>query len=194
MALVKVGGIVSVDLSPPMGFIEAQTGRFRQALQDFSGLWVRFAKTMAAIEVERFATAGHGEWPPLAPATLIEKERLGFPPDPLIRTGDLVESLTDAARAARMDPQSMSWGTDVPYAQYHQEGGTITRRTTRTVNVGPGVGQRAGARGVVTDESVWHLPQRKVLDIRVDDRRRLETDMVGWLNDVAREAFGSAAV
>lgn len=172
MALIKAGGVVSIDLSPPMEFIDAQTGRFRDALSDLSGLWVRFAKSMSAIEAERFASAGDGEWPPLAPSTLAEKERLGFPPDPLIRTGDLAESLTDAARAARMDPQSMSWGTDVPYAKYHQ-------------------GYRDDA-GAPTDPG--RPPVRKVLDIRTADRRRLETDMVAWLNDVAREAFGSAAV
>ena len=59
-------------------------------------------------------------WPPLAPSTLREKTRLGFPLVPLVRTGALEKSLTDRQVAARITPQSMSWGTDVPYAKYHQ--------------------------------------------------------------------------
>lgn len=168
---IRTGGVVSLKLSPPLEFIGAQTGRFRHALDDFSGLWARFAKSMTEIELERFATEGHGDWPPLAPATLIEKEREGFPPFPLIRTGELYQSLTDAARAARMDPRTMSWGTDVPYAKFHQ-------------------GYRDDA-GAPTDPG--RPPVRKVLDLTVGDRRRLERDMVSWLNDVARQAFGAAA-
>lgn len=165
MALVSVGGVVSLELSPPLGFIEAQHGRFRQELRDFSGLWRRFAETMTQIEVERFGTQGYGEWPPLQPSTVAEKAREGFPFGPLIRTGELVDSLTDSERAMQMTPLSMTWGTDVEYAHYHQEGGSTPGRP----------------------------PQRKILDIRVSDRRRLETDMVAWLNDIARQAFGSGA-
>jgi HK97 gp10 family phage protein len=42
------------------------------------------------------AAGGFPAWPPLAPATRAEKERLGYaPPDnPLLRTGDLRESIT----------------------------------------------------------------------------------------------------
>lgn len=163
--LVKVGGVVSLELSPPLGFIEAQHGRFQELLSDFTGLWNRFADTMEQIEVERFGSRGYGEWPPLQPSTVAEKAREGFPFGPLIRTGELVDSLTDAERAMQMTPQTMTWGTDVEDAHWHQEGGTTPGRP----------------------------PQRKVLDIRVSDRRRLETDMVGWLNDVARQAFGAGA-
>lgn len=187
---IRVGGVVNISLSPPMRFIEEQHGAFRARLQDLTGLWRRFSQTMGKIGQERFQTAGYGEWAPLAPSTLADKERHGFPFFPLIRTGELYQSLTEPSRAAAFSASEMTWGTDVPYAQYHQQGGTVTRRTTRSGYSGPGVGIRAGAEVAVSEESVWHLPQRKVLDIRVEDRRRLETDMVSWLNQTAAEAFG----
>lgn len=168
---IRAGGIVDVQLSPPIEFIEEQHGRFRVALNDLTGLWRRFARTMAAIERDRFATEGHGDWPPLAPSTLIEKEREGFPWFPLIRTGRLYESLTDAELAMRMDPDTMTWGTDVPYAKYHQ-----------------GFQDEAGA-----PTEPGRPPVRKVLDLSVSDRRLLETDMVAWLNERARAAFGANA-
>lgn len=166
--IVRVGGIVELALSPPLAFIDAQTGEFRDALDDLSDLWERFKVTMTEIEVERFGSQGYGEWPELAGSTIRQKARDGFPFGPLIRTGELVDSLTDADRAAEMTPWALTWGTDVPYAMYHQ-------------------GYRDDA-GTPTDPG--RPPVRKVLDIRVEDRRRLETDMVGWLNDKAREAFG----
>lgn len=191
MSFVRVGGVVNLRLSPPIEFIERQTGVFRERLRDLTPLWRRFSRTMAAIERDRFASEGGGEWPPLAASTLLEKERLGFPAFPLIRTGELYQSLTDPSRAAAFSAQEMTYGTDVPYARYHQDGGTVTRRTTRVdYGAGPGVGVRAGAQVAVSQESVWHLPQRKVIDITVADRRRLEVDMVTYINEAARVAFG----
>lgn len=171
MSVVRVGGIVNLKLSPPVAFIERQTDEFRDRLRDLTGLWRRFSRTMAAIERERFASEGGSTWPQLAPSTVREKERLGFPPFPLIRTGELYQSLTEPSRAAAFTASEMTWGTDVPYAKYHQ-------------------GYRDDG-GAPTDPG--RPPVRKVLDITVPDRRRLETDMVGWLNDTAREAFGTGA-
>lgn len=169
---IHVGGIVNISLSPPMRFIEEQHGAFRARLQDLTGLWQRFSSTMGKIERERFQTSGYGEWSPLAPSTIRQKERHGFPLFPLIRTGELYQSLTEPSRAAAFSPTEMTWGTDVPYAKYHQ-------------------GYRDDT-GAPTDPG--RPPVRKVLDIRVVDRRRLETDMVSWLNDTAREAFGAGTL
>lgn len=168
MSFVRVGGVVNLRLSPPIEFIERQTGVFRERLRDLTPLWRRFSRTMAAIERERFASEGGGEWPPLAASTLLEKERLGFPAFPLIRTGELYQSLTDPSRAAAFSAQEMTYGTDVPYAKYHQ-------------------GFRDDS-GAPTDPG--RPPVRKVIDITVADRRRLEVDMVTYVNEAARVAFG----
>lgn len=160
--VVRAAGIVSLELSPPVEFIADQIGGFRDRLTDFTPLWERFASVLEGIETDRFDTEGHGEWPELAPSTVREKTRLGFPLDILVRTGKLKKSLTERELAMRLTPLSMSWGTDVEYAKYHQEG------TTK-------------------------MPQRKVLDIDVADRRRLEAAMVGWIDQVAAESLGRIA-
>lgn len=170
-AVVRAGGVVSLELSPPIEFIEAQFGEFGRELTDFTGLWERFADTLQDVEKERFATEGFGEWPPLAPSTIREKTRLGFPLTPLVRTGALEASLTQREQAMRLTPQSMSWGTDVPYAKYHQG--------------------YQDEEGTPTDPG--RPPQRKVLDIRVEDRRRLEASMVSWIDEIAARTLGRVA-
>lgn len=151
---------VSIRLEPPLGFIESQSGAFRRALLDLTSLWERFARTMSSIEQERFSSRGYGEWPALAASTLAQKAAHGFPLDPLVRTGALRDSLTDPGTAGKdRGPQHFSWGTDVEYAEYHQDG---------------------------TDK----MPQRKVLEIRVEDRQRLERDQVSWLNETAARTWG----
>jgi phage gpG-like protein len=157
------GAGVSVELHPPVSFILRQTGAFRAALLDLGPLWERFSEEMTEIEDERFASEGHGRWAPLAESTLRDRARRGFGPGPILqRTGNLRESLVDPARAAKTTPRTMTWGSDVDYARYHQEGGSIPGRP----------------------------PQRVVLEIRVEDRRRLETQMVSWINQVAARTFG----
>lgn len=56
--------------------------------------------------VEAKAVIGHelDQWPPLAASTIAEKQRLGYvnqisPTDPLLRTGDMRESVDAAAEA-----------------------------------------------------------------------------------------------
>lgn len=150
---------VSIRLDPPLSFIQRQSGAFRRRLEDLIPLWERFEDELAAIETERFESRGYGEWPALAASTLAQKAAHGFPLDPLIRTRALYTSLTEPAQAATKGPQQFSWGTDIPYAGFHQDG---------------------------TDK----MPQRKVLEIRTEDRRRLEGVMVGWLNETARMTWG----
>lgn len=153
---------VSVKLEPPISFIRAQAGAFRRDLSNLIPLWDRFERELSAIGQERFDTRGYGEWPALAASTLAQKAAHGFPLDPLIRTRTLEESLTNPALAAVKGPQQFSWGTDVEYAHFHQDGGDTPGRP----------------------------PQRKVLDLRVEDRRRLEREQVSWLNERARLTWG----
>lgn len=151
---------VRVRLEPPLSFIHAQSGAFRRELMNLEPLWERFSTELSAIEQERFDTRGYGAWPELAASTLAQKAAHGFPLDPLIRTGALRDSLTDPGTAgADRGPKHFVWGTDIEYAQYHQDG---------------------------TEK----MPQRKVLEIRTEDRRRLESQQVSWLNEVARRTWG----
>jgi phage gpG-like protein len=79
------------------------------------------------LETEQFdseGARGSGGWAPLAPATVAEKARRGLDPRILHATGRLRASLTarggDAIRESH--PDEMRFGTDVPYAAFHQRG------------------------------------------------------------------------
>jgi hypothetical protein len=64
-------------------------------------------------------------WPPLAAATIADKERKGFPvPAPLLRTGDMRESIRFEVEPSPLGA-SMTLGSDDPIAKY-QELGTAT--------------------------------------------------------------------
>ena len=156
-------GAVTIELRPPVDFIIRQSGAFRLALGDLQPLWELFKPVMGSLEQELFDSQDDGAWPPLADSTLRQKAAAGYPPDPLVRTGDLRDSLVDPNRGALAEsPQEMTYGTDVPYAGYHQDG------TSR-------------------------MPQRMVIDLKVEGRRRLEQAMIVWLNEVSRLTWGQAA-
>jgi phage gpG-like protein len=158
-AVTSAGKGANVTFNPPVEFINKQIGGFRRKLEDLIPLWTMFKPEMERIEAERFDAEGYG-WAPLAPATLEDRARQGFPPGPILhRTGELRDSLVNPARAADMTPDTLTWGSDVEYAGYHQDG------TPR-------------------------MPQRKVIDIRVEDRRALERQMIRWINEVSRSTWG----
>lgn len=74
--------------------------------------------------VLNIATAGHGTWAPLLPATIREKARGGYPLEPLIRTWRLSQSLNRGGADNVFDVTDMAVevGTRTPYAQYHAFG------------------------------------------------------------------------
>lgn len=154
---------VRIVLSPPLEFIQRQSAAFRRQLLDLDPLWDRFKTVMSDVEQERFDSEGHGDWPPLAAATLRDRARKGYGSGPiLVRESELRDSLVDPARAAQTTRLQMTWGTDVGYAHWHQDGGTIPGRP----------------------------PQRVILDIRTEDRRRLEMQMVDFVNWAAARTWG----
>lgn len=150
---------VQLTLSPPVGFILRQSGAFRAALENLEPLWERFKPIMSAIEQEQFESHGHGQWPPLAASTL----RYKTGGDILVETGDLKSSLIDPGRAAQTSAHEMIWGTDVAYAHFHQDGGSIAGRP----------------------------PQRKVIDVQAEQRQRFEQATVQWVNEVAARTWGA---
>lgn len=92
-------------------------------------VWPVLAARFTAMEREQFATEGHGRWPALAPSTLRSKPA-GQPM--MRRTDRLYESLTGADGPAINEQfgHVARFGTDVPYARYHQRGvkGRLPRR------------------------------------------------------------------
>lgn len=69
------------------------------------------------------STAGF-PWRPLAPATIRDRVRKGFPPGPILqRTGDLRDSLVESNHSRGCKGNTaQGWfiGTQVEYAKYHQ--------------------------------------------------------------------------
>lgn len=159
-------GEVTLTFQPPLTFIAAQQGRFRQLLEDLSGLWERFIPLVSQMEKDWFESQGDGAWPDLAESTLRQKAARGYMADPLRtddRRGSLYDTLIDPQLAADIGPRSLVWSTVVPYAGYHQDGGTVPGRPPK--------------RQVIPDP----LP--------VEDRRRFEQATVSWLNELAARAF-----
>lgn len=78
------------------------------------------------ISLDRFANQGPG-WAPLSDTTREIKARRGYGSDstqPLLATGALMYSLagTTGHTVREITPDSLLMGTDVPYAQFHQDG------------------------------------------------------------------------
>lgn len=62
-------------------------------------------------------------WPELAPSTVREKRGEGFTGDTLIRTSDLLRSLSDRPlNFERITPHEVEAGTRLSYAKFHQRG------------------------------------------------------------------------
>jgi phage gpG-like protein len=161
-----VGGGFSIDIQPPLGRLEETFTRLLGGVEDLTPLWEAFWPILSHAEQDRFDSEGFGEWPPLAESTIREKERLGYPDTPLLRTGDLRDSLIDPAQAVHdATARSFTWGSDVDYAVYHQDGGSVEGRP----------------------------PQRTVLDISVDIRQELEGALLGFMEELYRSSMPVAA-
>jgi phage gpG-like protein len=81
----------------------------------------RIAREMERNEQVYFRSRGAGKWAPLSIETEAYKAAEGQGSVPLVASGRLRDSLT----RARVTPHSVSIGTEVPYARFHQYG---TRR------------------------------------------------------------------
>lgn len=108
--------------------------RFKDATADASPAFEqilmgtgRGSFSLRKIEGKQFATQGKfasGGWTKLAPSTVAQKARRGLDPRILHATGRLSASLTGPGpgHIEIVTPQSMIFGTEVPYARFHQSG------------------------------------------------------------------------
>jgi hypothetical protein len=101
----------------------------RERTENVSPAWDALLTWWAARNVTNFRNKGlrwKNPWKPLAPSTLAEKLRLGYPPDILVRTGMMRRSLTERPLGIeRIRPHEVEAGTAARPAAYHQSG---TRR------------------------------------------------------------------
>jgi phage gpG-like protein len=152
-------GGVAIDFEPPIEFILKQAGAFRRRLEEFASLWELFKPIMGAYEQEVFSTHAHGAWPELAQSTLRYKTG-----ELMVESGALRASLVDPGQAMHIQGRSAWYGTEVEYAHWHQDGGSIPGRP----------------------------PQRQLIEdpFPTSTRRELEAATITWINVLARETWG----
>lgn len=76
--------------------VEQQLAALGDSLADFSYAWPSLGAVWAEREEGVFATGGRGMWAPLASTTLLRKRSVGGGAKPLVRSGELLASLSSA--------------------------------------------------------------------------------------------------
>lgn len=98
----------------------------RKRADNLTAAWETFLTWFANQNRQQFGTRGERWrtiWPELAPVTVIEKRREGFYTDILVRTSDLLRSVSDRPLSKELVlPHEVQAGTNVSYAKYHQFG------------------------------------------------------------------------
>lgn len=113
--------------------------RFGSRALDARPAWALIMDDMMDAAARQFDTegqSGSGGWAPLAESTILEKNRLGFDLNPLIRTLELRDSLTEPAHPMGirfMSKDSLQFGSRVPYGPFHQRG-TVNMPQRRPVD------------------------------------------------------------
>jgi phage gpG-like protein len=88
-----------------------------ERVQNLEPVWRQIAKDLMELEEQIFATQGSvigRPWAPLSPKTIRQKQRKGFPLEPLVRTGRLRASLTDESSdemVLDIDPLGLTFGS-----------------------------------------------------------------------------------
>lgn len=98
----------------------------RMRTENLMAAWEVFLDWFADANRVQFGSRGarwRTVWPELAPSTVADKRREGFSGGTLIRTTDLLRSLSDRPLGMELIlPHEMQAGTRVSYAGYHQFG------------------------------------------------------------------------
>ena len=101
--------------------------RFADHIKDMRPAFEEIVKLFYQMESQQFESEGaHGSggWAPLAPSTLEQKLRMGYPSKMLVRSGKLMLSLTGQASGSVVEvrPLMLAVGTSIPYGVFHQRG------------------------------------------------------------------------
>lgn len=112
--------------------------RFGEQLRDFRQLWPGVITELRKITAEQFAGTGigpSGKWKPLSKAYGAWKAK-AFPGKPILqRTGALINSLTKNTGNSLVQalPDSLTFGSSLPYGGFHQARLPRTRLPRRPV-------------------------------------------------------------
>lgn len=121
----------------------------RERAQNFTPVWNEVLDWWAHQNRVHFGSRGRRwktPWKELSPAYLAAKRAEGWQGDILIRTSDLMRSLSDRPLSIeRISPMEVTAGTRVRYARFHQDG-TKFMPARRLVNAA-----QVKAEGVVSE-------------------------------------------
>lgn len=109
--------------------INRALGVLAKRVKDLRPAWQEIIEDFAKSEETLFQRQGNvgglGRWAPLNPDYAARKRAQGFGSKILVRTGRLKRSLTNPHHGefiSKVRPLSLTMGTRVPYAKYHQRG------------------------------------------------------------------------
>ncbi len=152
--------------------------RFSNAIGNWTPAFRMIADDILEYAVERQfeseGSAGGESWQALAPSTLARIGRDQEHAFILYRSGMLAKSFRkdEPMHHQEIEPKRMAWGSDVPYALFHQTG-TGKGFSKSRVTTGKGTG-----RG---------MPMRKVLVITPETRAQIESTLLGRGAQIARQ-------
>jgi phage gpG-like protein len=132
----------------------AYVDRLLLAIGDPEEALLQVAPILRSDVLAQFQAGGNPAWRPLAPSTVAQKRRQGYPRlnrkgqapsrllqrgqfgphNILMRTGELLSSWTDASdphHIERVERGELEFGSSLPRALYHQEGRGVPRRPVR---------------------------------------------------------------
>lgn len=107
--------------------LQQRLSRFADDVKDYRPFWPTAIDHFRINNEEQFETLGQGQWPALSPKYAEWKSK-NYPGMPMMqRTGRLIESLTGETKDTLVDGNALTlkFGTKVPYAAYHQKGGSL---------------------------------------------------------------------
>ena len=112
---------VSIDTEE----LKRNLDKFSKKLDDLSPFWQSFVPVVQNLFNEVFinegAVPGSGRWQPLSPKYQEWKSR-NYPGKTILRLTDRLYNETVNSPVVIIGPNEMTYGTNVPYAQYLEEG------------------------------------------------------------------------
>lgn len=151
---------IKVDTSDATSYLS----KVERKTLDFKPVFREARLYLEAANAVNFTAQGlpSGGWAPLQPETAAWKAERGQPPTPLIGTGELFRSVTNLnGPDNNISHGSAIFGTDIPYARFHQYGAPRAHIPERKVIFNPpGLETMlsvAGARHVKPNSAVSDL-------------------------------------
>lgn len=117
---------VTIEVRGEVDAVRERLQAMRARAQNLVPAWDAFLSWWANQNRLQFGTRGARwgtPWAELSPRYLRAKRAEGWTADTLVRTSDLLRSLTDRPLSVEhMDQRGAAAGTRVPYAHFHQDG------------------------------------------------------------------------